>query len=159
MNKPAITSKLAWIAFYIEAGYLVIKILLIFLSRYLPLSDFTGVDTRELAVDVLLIMAGIQCSMLPFAWSCLRSALQKEISENRAVGNLILPSVLYVIGMIAQRVLNPNIFRFVYSTKVMGVVSTVNYFLNLLDFLPWQTAVLVLICCAASIELYIVKQT
>ena len=38
--------------------------------------------------------------MIPFAWSCLRSSLQKEISENDAESGVILPAVLYFIGIV-----------------------------------------------------------
>ena len=38
IQKPEMTKKLAWIAFYLEIGWIVLNVIFIFLSCVLPLS-------------------------------------------------------------------------------------------------------------------------
>lgn len=157
--KPEITRKLAWIAFWLESGWIVLKIILIFLAYILP----TGVAIYEdikIPVFFPIVSAVGDCCMIPFVWSCLRSALQKEISPNQAVGGVVLPSVLFFIGVILNWGMNV-IMRVaglaLYSAECIGAFSLKMQYQSVLGILPVQTAAVVLICCAAAIELYILK--
>ncbi|MBR1528849.1 MAG: hypothetical protein IJ642_06075 [Oscillospiraceae bacterium] len=160
IQKPEMTKKLAWIAFYLEAGWIAVNIILIFLACVLPVSGAYRMMNTEIPLSLPIVMAVGCCCMLPFAWSCLRSGLQKEISENQAVSDLVLPAVLYYIGIVLNWVMNlvtTQIAVRIYSADVLGAFSIKMQYQQVLNLLPVQTAAIVLVCCAAAVELYILK--
>ncbi len=159
--KPEMTKKLAWIAFYLEIGWIVLNVIFIFLTCVLPFSGtYSSLKDVKIPLSLPIIKAVGQCCMIPFAWSCLRSALQKEISENHAMSNLILPAVLYYIGLIGNWIMqfiSTRAATVLYSTEVLGIFSMKMQYQQFLTLLPVQIAALVLICCASAIEIYILK--
>ena len=160
--KPEMTKKLAWIAFYLEISWIVLNVILIFLACILPLSDtYSSWKDIKIPLSIPIIYAVGQCCMIPFAWSCLRSALQKEISENHAESGVILPAVLYFIGIVLNWLIQnfgvTFVARFFHGTDVLGAFSLRMQYRGFLGLLPVQTAALVLICCASAIEIYILK--
>lgn len=161
IQKPEITKKLAWIAFWLEIGWIVCNVILIFLACAVPVSStYSSWADIKIPVSLPIITAVSYCCMIPFAWSCLRSALQKEISENRAQSGVALPAILYFIGIVLNWLLNVGkgiaAVR-VYSTEVAGAFSIRTQYQQFLNLFPVQTASLVLICCASAVELYIIK--
>ena len=156
IQKPEITRKLAWTAFYLEAGYILLNILLIFLFPVLPTEKLFGWEA-ELPFQILIWQVISECLAIPFAWSCLRSALQNEITENNTVSGLVLPSVLWFCAGLVKPVISRILTGIMYSQSVAGSVSVLNAFKGYVNIIPLHTASLVLICCASAIELYILK--
>ena len=161
MQKPETTKKLAWIAFWLEIGWIAVNVILILLAYVLPVSNtYSSWADVKIPLSLPVIYAVGQCCMIPFAWSCLRSALQKEISVSRAESSIALPAVLYFIGNLLNWLLNNGksilAVRF-YSAEVAGAFAVRTQYQLVLNLLPVQTAALVLVCCAAAIEAYILK--
>lgn len=157
IEKPKITQKLAWVAFWLEIGWVAVSIVFIFLAYVFPAS---GRESVKIPVILPVMSAVGECFMLPFAWSCLRNALQKEISEKRAMGCLILPIVLYFVGAIFGFGMNFAVryaAQLFYSVEVLGIYVMKMQYMQFLNLLPVQIASLVLICCASAVELYILK--
>lgn len=162
IEKPEITKKLAWIAFYLEIGWIIMNVVLIFLACVIPFSDtYSSWKDIKIPLSIPIISTVGQCCMIPFAWSCLRGALQKEISKNHGESGVILPAVLYFIGIVLNWLIQNFgirlITRFVQSADVYGAYALRMQYRQFLNILPVQTAALVLICCAATIEIYILK--
>ena len=162
IQKPEITKKLAQIAFWLETGWIVCNVLLIFLACVVPVSStYSSWADIRIPLSLPVIYAVGQCCMIPFAWSCLRSSLQKELSENRAESNIALPSVLYFIGILLNWLIQNFGITFAgrvfHGADVLGAFSIRMQYQHVLNLLPVQTAALVLVCCAAAIEAYILK--
>ena len=159
IQKPEITKKLAQIAFWLEMGWISLNVVLIFLFWSMP-AWAEYMKNTEIPVLLPILMAVGQCGMIPFALSCFISYGKKEISENKAVGGLVLPAVLYFIGIVFYWVINHAVTLIaarLYSAEVLGVFSMKMQYQQFLNILPVQTAALVLVCCASAIELYILK--
>ncbi|GEM_PF-3564156 len=162
IQKPETTKKLAWMAFWLEIGWIAFNAVLIFLACVMPLSGtYSSWADIKIPLSLPALYAVGQCCMIPFAWSCLRSALQKEISENHAESSVALPAVLYFIGIVLNWLIQnfgvTLIARVFHGTGVLGAFSIRMRYQHVVNLLPVQTAALVLVCCASAIEAYILK--
>ncbi len=161
IQKPETTKKLAWIAFWLESGWIVLNIILVFLACVLPVPD-TFSSLADVKIPLLLpVMAAVGIGgMIPFAWFCLRNALKTEVTENQAVSSLVISAVLYFVGILLNWLLNTGksfLAVRIYSAEIAGAFSIRTQYQNILGIFPVQIAALVLVCCAAAIEIYILK--
>lgn len=152
-NRPEWIRKSAWIAFFLEAGYILCKMLLIFIiPAFSP----------EISISLtgILFLLASDCCMLPFAGVCLWNAKHGDRTRNQTIVTLVLAAVCYTFDGIAGTVLRFLMFRILSLFESMENIAYANQieaYRNMLSILPVRQAALVLICCAAAVELYILN--
>ena len=155
MEKLGITKRLALIAAILYCVDFVVGIVLMLCYPvYLQNILFDHVPIPWLLKGVYLIYIAVQ--LLPFAAVAFWNYAQRQISRNKAMGTLIVTGVLYVVlGIAATLIYRGSInIAVLYGLGVFKSYQMTSSTHSM--FSPLRTVGLVLLCCAAAVELYAV---
>lgn len=154
MEKPRVTKQLAFIAMlFVCANFLLNVLAILFPETYFWM--FGRKIDAELSVGIQMLMLADAACVLPLGCVCFYSQQQRSISENQAMGTLIMAVVCHFARSVGMILLHHLMVRMYSSASEVAVFSYINNARNIFSFCI--LAALVLICCAASIELYITK--
>ncbi len=159
MKKLVITKRLALIAAILYCVDFVVGIVLmlcypVYLQNT-PRDIPTDFEALPLQISVMYLIY-IAVQLLPFAAVAFWNYAQRQISRNKAMGTLIVTGVLYVVlGIAATLIYRGSInIAVLYGLGVFKSYQMTSSTHRM--FSPLRTVGLVLLCCAAAVELYAV---
>ena len=158
MQKPKITKQLAMysaicsgVAFFVECC------IAFFGGDFYKMRLF--LDSTELTASqmgILCLCAFISC--VPLGMVSLFGWLKKEITENSTMAELTIAPILYFLGIIGANAVRTLMLRIIATTSGAEIAGLFSYTASVQGwFSVLNVVALVLICCSASIERYIIK--
>lgn len=154
MEKPKVTKQLAFIAMlFVGVNFLLNVLAILFPELYFWLFR-VNFDPELQVITKAILLVDAAC-VLPLGALCFWSRQQNGISENTAMGTLILAVICYFVQLIGSALLRVLTMHMANGASEIAMCSYINNARSYFSFCI--IAALVMICCAASIELYITK--